>query len=769
MISSKVLRSLIRGVLWLGLFFAWMIALPLWGQVPLVKQVGVDAQGQFVVQAELEAGMRHAVLEVLGKNESNAWRSMVAGGLDGRRAKVTFRLPKSAPVALARVRTGKEETVPAAELRDPTLFSVNYPSDTAQAGPIWTMLDGADEYYQTISQLPRPQLHAAQVAWAKSFPIVEDAWVSTISDIVCIQYKDGTKAALINGKRREGDLPENRIARPQGRASTPPVAVKSLGVRGAALTANPTVSVPGSRKAICAYSLEPHIFTNSTPKAGRWLQAAHYDTTVSSREQTTVLNILGAWSSQLEPLGLLFWQTHSYVWHRETDGKQFGCIVTGESAFQNAQGKWDHPLMVEMDEVSLAKDSESKDPPLYTITDIGIRKYMHFAPHSLVMLDSCEGADPLLAGAFIDAGAGAVGSWNVLSGIDSGTPMLRVLDRLVGANEASPVSNPPERSFALPIVQQWMKDRGYDYDPSPKGKNQKIPNARLTWRVHPAAPAYILRPSIMRIPYRYSFLDLEHGDFSKFLLEGDFGDDPGEREREVLWGGQSMRVLRWSKDAGILIQPPLVPPVGDFEVVIKKQFRSNLTPMSEWTIPFQYQYTSVYNPLRYEMDMNIKIRADVHGFRAKPEEPVSYMPMDFATLGDCTGQVRASGTHWIDDKHFITWSGGTSMKSVDVVVGQKQPVDTVECLGTLDPSAGTLGAIGLGPTGRYTSTTSAGSGLEIAHASPLISPPPAPKFDLATYGIITDFRKFEDGFGSTASLSWPTVRPAAAPTNKTPR
>ncbi|HWB06355.1 MAG TPA: hypothetical protein VG796_25250 [Verrucomicrobiales bacterium] len=749
--------------------------LPLQSQELKITHTAFNAQNQFVVEADIPAGAGHAVLEVMRQPATAGWRSMIAGGIDGRAAKVTFRLPKSAASAIARVKAGVSITLPAAELTDAALCTVTYSGNggdiTAMQAKL-DMLNAADEKFATVSTLPRPQLQAAMIAWAKSFPIVEDASVAPTTDNVSIRFTDGTYAVLLNAKRTDGNVPPNLV--PQGKRIpapeeeewiAPPAGIAAQGVQqaaGAQPGLGPDGSVPANRRAVCMFSLESW-FPSSISKVTGWLQEANY---VTEEYPMTPVNHLMWLSFTGNELGVLFWQAHAFTFKKK-DGTEEGAIVTGQFAL-SAHDALGYQELLANGELTLAKDEARQDPPIYAVTPAFIRKYFRFAPHSLVMLDACYGGHPLIAGAFIDAGAGAVGSWDHESGKQSATCMLKVFDRLLGANKEAPISFPPERPFSLPVVRMWMEMFSYDFDPSAKYPNQTTDNARLIWRKHPSKPALILRPAVMRILHEFSSDGEE--SFTKYLIEGDFGYDPGPSKRQVLWGGQPMNVLRWQQDYGIVIRPPLSPPKGNIQVIINQHWESNETPMTEWTVPFTANYTS-QGTLQYTVTMNAKFRADVHGSRGMPEQLVQYLPTMFTTLGDSTGQVTASGSWQVSENTVVEWSGGTQLYSVDPAVPFEvhPPDDTIECSGAINPFTGTVDAFKLVSRGRFTETSTNQPSKLVAGGAYFISPLVQPRINQGSNAFMGGSFTYPSGGGGGGGLSWPTTMPEMAPAVETVR
>lgn len=774
MLTSRLRHLLLCFLAVLG--FAVFVP-PLYGQALKITHTGFNAQNLFVVEADVPAGAGHAVLEVMRQPATAGWRSVIAGGIDGRAAKVTFRLPKTAASAIVRVKTGVSTTVPAAELTDAALYSVTYggSGDTTQIQAKLDMLNGADEKFATVATLPRAQLQAAMIAWAKSFSIVADAEVAPTSDNVSIRFKDGTYAVLLNQKRTDGNVPPNlvpkgqRIPAPEEEEwMAPPagVAAQGVGVQDVGAGAEgpvtgPEGSVPGNRRAVCMFSLESW-FPASTEKVASWLQDANY---VTEEYPMTPVNHLMWLSFTGNELGVLFWQAHAYTFKKQ-DGTEHGAIVTGQFA-SRAQDALGYQALLDSGELTLAKDQARNDPPIYAVTGAFIRKYFRFAPHSLVLLDACYGAHPLLAGAFIDAGAGAVGSWDHESGKASATCMLKVFDRLLGGNREAPVSFPPERPFALPVIRMWMQMFSYDFDPSPKYANQATDNARLIWRLHPAKPALILRPAVMRILHEFVGID---EPFTKYLIEGDFGYDPGPSKRQVLWGGQPMNVLHWTQNGGIVIRPPLSPPTGNIQVVINQHWKSNETPMTEWTMPFTAVYTSL-GSLQYTVTMNAKFRADVHGSRGMPEQFVQYLPTLYTTLGDSAGQVTASGSYQPSEHTVVVWSGGTPLHSVDPAVPFEvtPPDDTIECSGAINPLTGNVDMFQLISRGHFTETVTDEPAKLVSGAAYFPASLIKPRINPASNAFMAGSYAYPSGGAGTGGVSWPTTLPKMAPTAETVR
>lgn len=725
-----------------------------------------DTEGRFNVEVVIPSGSRHAVLEITSNPSAEpSWRRMIATAIDGRAVRVVFRLPpRPAGRLFARVRASAETTLPPVELTDPSLVTVTYFDGIDEQTKI-TFLSQAATKMREWSVLPRAQYQANLIAWALLDTNVAEAQVSTLADNVSIRFKDGDICVLLNQQRSSGDT------------QTPPEPVHlntAMSGRSVMKTATQPVigSLPESNMAVCAFSLESYKFANSAPTVAGWLNSETY--TATSYSSTTVDEIK-SWSAAGNPLGVLFWQIHGCS-YKKPDGSEGISLVTRQFASTDLSfGAYKE--MRQSGELLLAIDAK-QTVPFYTITSAFVRKYMKFAPHSVVVLDACCAAAPELANAFIDAGAGSYASWNWLSGDFSSTPCLKVFDRLLGKNEEPPISTPKERPFGLQAIQWWMTNMGYDIDPSPKYPEQTWPNARLTWFHHGQTPANILKPGIMRMIQEAANTA---EPFTKLLIEGDFGPDPGVSKRKVYWGGVEIPVLRWHPTDGILIRLPQVPPTGSIQVHLQKSYyltKSNAVPVTEWAIPFTFD-VSANGSLKSKMEITVKFRGDIHGSRGMPEMDPQYLGAHFVNAGDCMGTISASGVHYSSGNSWTTWTGGSSLTSEDPgLVGDGSTNRLIFNHGTILPLTGLIQPFSVTAAADFTATdffrhddgriTSSergeGSGFDIY--AWLIAEPM--QFNPNTGVISGRSRTIPTGEGAV-TLSWPNVTPSAFPSGTTQR
>ncbi|QJE97292.1 hypothetical protein [Luteolibacter luteus] len=734
-----------------------------------------DNQGRFTLEVDVPAGSRHALLESLVPGPPASWRPLVAGAIDGRAAEVTFRLPANyAPKQIVRARTGPETTVPAAELNDPSLFTVSYESGIGEQVKIDFLRDAAVKMREWAT-LPRAESQAQLIAWANANPLVAEAVVSMPADNISIRFTDGDICILLNPQR--GSVALTPQIAPAGtydtqllpeQRATAPLEIPAKQSNQITSLNNSGLGIPASKHAVTAHSLEA-IFPDSAPTIGGWLTSAGYD--VRTLSGTTVATVK-SWSTSSNPLGVLFWQVHGCSFKKE-NGTESVALVTRQYASE-ALSKGDYKELRDSRQVLLAADL-NQTVPYYTITSDFVRQHMHFAANSLVVIDACYGSNEDLAKAFIAAGAGSYASWDWESGKLSGEPCRKIFDRMLGTNEETPVSTVKERSFSQPIVQTWMWRKKYDFDPSPKYPGQTRPNATLIWKHHATNPSHILKPTILRI-LNQGLGGTPSERFSTLWLEGDFGDDPGEGKRNVMWGGQLQQVLKWEGLGRIYVRVPNPAPVGNVQVTVNRGYnsKSNEVPITQWTVPFTWVYTDA-GSLTEKMDLTVKFRGDIHGERIYPEDPVSYSNVKFWCIADCSGTLSASGVYSPMEGVTLTYSGGSNMKSYDMATQQVPDGHLITNTGEMRGD-GTFFNFHLDAGGMYKATykyvlPDGGTMSQVVDNQSGFSSDgyfvPLPSFN-STYVFKAGNKTIPRGSGS-ATLSWPATGAVAIPTVDTAR
>lgn len=721
-----------------------------------ITKPAFDVEGRFTVEVPFPAGSRHAALEIHNQGPPAAWRTLVSGPLDGRKGRVILRLPANyGTKAIVRGKAGPETAVPPAQLNDPSLFTVVYDSAIGEQTKI-NFLKDASLKMTGWSSLPKAEAQANLIAWAMTNPLVAEASVTSVGDNISIRFTDDDICVLMSKPRR--DITAADRVPSEARVEVPAVDDSSTQSNFNATG----LSLPGSKQAIAAFSLES-TFPSSTQTIAGWLRSHNYK--ADTYASTPVLTIK-SWSTAATPIGVLFWQIHGCPYKRK-NGTESTMLVTREFASE-ALSHGDYATMRGTGQLGLAI-GVGETAPYYTITGTFVRAFMRFAPNSLVVVDACFGANNDLATAFTEAGAGSYVSWDWLSGPESGKPCKKLFDRLLGMNAEAPISTIKERSFTVDVVSNWMHRKGYDEDPSTRFPDQTRPNAVLIWKHRQTNPAHMLRPSIMRI--------LQEGtspgeNFPKYLLEGDFGDDPGVGKRTVLWGGKPLEVVRWEEEDGIVIRVPKPVPQGNFQVIINKDFesKSNEVPMTEWTIPFTFDRRE-QGSLNANMTFTVKMRADIHGERYEPEGEVKYIWKSYWNLAnDCNGKIKGSGTYRPSEDESYTWSGGSDLVSVDL--GSSAPPNLIIAGANFSGNGSTL-TFGLNATGLFTETYTWDGGSESYDQqaeieSDLFFKMPFPTITGPAYRFNGDSKTARSDT-RTETLSWATTTPVFAPDSNTPR
>lgn len=95
---------------------------------PVISSVAVQ-NGRVLVYANVPEGFGHVVLRARTNLVAGAWESLVAGGLSGGEAIVSFSAPVSGPTGFLSVLTGAEAAVPPSSYSGPAYFNVVYPND----------------------------------------------------------------------------------------------------------------------------------------------------------------------------------------------------------------------------------------------------------------------------------------------------------------------------------------------------------------------------------------------------------------------------------------------------------------------------------------------------------------------------------------------------------------------------------------------------------------------------------------------------------------
>lgn len=247
-----------------------------------------------------------------------------------------------------------------------------------------------------------------------------------------------------------------------------------------------------------------------------------------------------------------------------------------------------------------------------------VSKYWSFSKNSFVVLDACGSTNESWANqemwnAMKKVGVGAYMGWNapVLAGFAE-KAVTYFFDRVLGANAYMPLT-PPQRPFSTAEVMSVMKSKGRDVDPN---------GARLTLTQF-SSDDVILQPSIRNMNVDEDKQTLE--------LYGEFGKTPGTIEINGTplngnWGNN--RIVVSLPASGTNSKGQVLAHVN--------QFQSNQAPLTEWVGQLWGRDTfddlmGTPGPYFEANCSKLRVRADIHVYREKPED-----------------EARAG---WMDDAH----------------------------------------------------------------------------------------------------------------------
>jgi len=595
----------------------------------------------------------------------------------------------------------------------------------------------ANAVYQANLARPKAERDAALVSFLREQATIEAAGVSS-ADNVWARFTDGTLYMVLDN----GGPP-------------PPLAPSPAAALVEAARSPFLSDLPGGVRAIIGNSLGPP-WRDVSGEIGGWLADAGYAVQSAGFTVDDFEN--------MSDVSVLFWQTHSGEGQLRPDAgtpQPGGGPPVVFSFWTNTASSGNPPQKMKAlrDDGSLALafvDGVFR----YAITDKYIRERLKgkFAPAALVAIDSCTGAGA--DAAWAAAGVSHFVSWSALSGNISYLAFEKYFDRLLGANAATPLSTPKERSFPTGAVEAWMQRDGYDLDPSIFDTGEKSV-AQLRFLHHPANGDFaILRPTI------YRALNTAPGagqTFFRFTLDGSFGDDPGPARRSVSLGATQLDVLSWNPTQVILKVPSPIPS-GKFQVSIGPR-KSEAVPLTEWLIPFTYDFVGL-DTLQYQITMNCRLRADVRGARALPVDALAWPPTATWELEDSGGSVSVSGD--LSDtsgKLLEHWTGGGSLRWYDPAV--KPLTNFVMCSGGFDQPSSTV-FLGLAAAGNFSKAPASGTGTASLDG---IIPPTVLTVDWQTMTINGNTITVTPAtnHGVSASLSWPSVTPTNMPVDDDPR
>lgn len=295
--------------------------------------------------------------------------------------------------------------------------------------------------------------------------------------------------------------------------------------------------------------------------------------------------------------------------------------------------------------------------PRYTATHRFVRKYMHFAPHSLVVLMMCNSGSPQAAAmrqAFLDQGAGTVMAWQGFAN-PMGYPTVEALvDRMTGANR--PVRLPdnsmlmppaePNRAFERRDVVAFLQKTGLLDQPSIDGNG-------TTRIVFEGEGFQLFHPVIT---------SLTPTGRDRLIVNGRFGTVP---QPTITIDGTPVPVDRWADDGSrievTLPTGPSDPPGSKGKVVVEVAgLKSNARMLTSWRGDIRYGYEELYGAepdvFRNVGIAHLHIRYEGHGVRTEVDGPVADHGVIATVASDSHAEWLAEGG-CATCHLFQAWSG----------------------------------------------------------------------------------------------------------------
>jgi hypothetical protein len=432
-------------------------------------------------------------------------------------------------------------------------------------------------------------------------------------------------------------------------------------VRSASLPADSraALELPGSRDAIIMNPLGEGFFDISDRLLNMVNKAGY-----TGRKLSPTLETLKALGSA----GIVYYESHG-----GTMNGQY-CVWTASSvpALSLLYSK-ELSDMEAAGEIIAVSSTVSGDPTTgdhvtdtrWAITPLFVQKYWTgLDANSLVMIDACHSADTTMSLAAQKVCSYYIG-WTDL--INSGGPQVFLFDRLLGQNSYLPES-PNQRPFNLNPIISDMHSRGLD-------TNGTTSLSRLSVTPGLKGNFGLLAPTIESM-----FVNEKN---KTLIIDGEFGNDPGQANGQVYVGGQLMGSRSWTENEITVNNLPVsgAGASGDVYVVVR-QHKSNVVQLTEWKGDLTFTYTGK-GTLHVTGPITIHFRADVHDYREAPHVAPTKPVSTFDAAPDSKASWTAGGSGTIN--RATTTLSGSSEMTLDGSGG-----NVLKCLGNIDTDTKTL-------------------------------------------------------------------------------
>ena len=622
----------------------------------------------------------------------------------------------------------------------------------------WEFLDRAGKKFTSLKSLPKPERHAALVSFLKASDLVADAGVAAETDNVWACFKDNrvilffdNRALQEGGQVAHTTLLRNveprfvpsaveRLKRPYW-ASAAAVTPWFLltGTPLYAQTGPPFAQgteLPVSRNARLLNTLDSR-WTDSGAKIDPWLSSAGYVTSRGHSEVSDLAKISGD--------GVFFWATHAgsgEVLNKKN--RVFGMMTETKASPQLDKSKlykdyWDQGYIVVGFAEFLQPNGSVAEEPHYAITQKFVRDFMHFDPNSLVYVSACTSAYDFLREAFYFAGAGAYVGWDAPTSGSASVVDETFFDLLLGQDAVNP-QKPRQRPFNIGWIRSWMLTNN----------KHKDPQGTAGLVIETKGQFALLRPTIFRV-----FVHDTPADKTDYIeIEGEFGNDPGNKDRAVTIGGVAQADVTWTPH-GITLNLPLSgnQSYGDITVQSRGHL-SNVAQLTRWRLPLSYTFRG-RGSLTQKINVTYVLRGDISGYRNEPYGTPFGTGHAISSSKEASGTYQMSGVYRPNPNSYIRWKGGGALRGARNF-GETLKPGFVFAAGNVRPSDHTISQFVPRVMASFIEETKYGS-------TPMIA-------SFTGFGIVN--LNFDRAYvlkpgklgpvsvpGGTATLTWPSVKP----------
>ncbi len=443
-------------------------------------------------------------------------------------------------------------------------------------------------FMEALGDLKSDGTQQVLVAWLKARPEFKEAGI--LGGNVWANFYDGRMAMMVPDWKSSTPAVGGRWPDPEstgGRKAATPDAARTLGI-------------PAGNTVKLFYGLGS-AFTDDRPFLQQLFAKSHTDFHVDPKD-ATIDNL-----KNVRDVSIFYIDTHGglgLLTPASDSVEAFG-LWTKDKITPENHIKYKHDLDAHnLLYMAALEDNGKPSEWHYAISAGFVDAYMTFTENAIQYIDACESmtedAENFrdIMQSVTDNGKATYIGWTGPTDDGTGIPTSRfVFDRLLGTQLYLP-ENPVQRPFDLSSIYddftRWnLGISGY--------------GGRWSYRSQNTSEI-ILTPSI-----EYIIMN----DFqNEMVIRGLFGDHPGD-DGKVTVGGATASILLWHNNR-VVCKLPDGTSSGDVIVSVGEN-KSNVVPLTEWNIPLNVSRDDFGATV--EVNLNLKIRGDVHKYRSEAGKP----------------------------------------------------------------------------------------------------------------------------------------------------